>query len=82
MSATLRSPVHRWQATRSLEIRERLLTQNPDSAQVARDVMVSRYTLGEFELKRERFDEAITQFQKGIEVLDVMLAKRLNEAAT
>jgi tetratricopeptide (TPR) repeat protein len=64
--------------TRSLGLREDLLKRNPDSAQAARDVMVSQYKLGELCFKRHTFESAIAHFMAGIAVLDGMIAKGLN----
>ena len=65
--------------TRSLEISEALQKRNPDSAQAARDVMVSQYKLGELDVKLQKFESAIAHFEAGIAVLNGMIAKRLNE---
>jgi len=65
--------------TRSLEMREALQKQNPDSAQSARDVSVSQYKLGELDVKLQRFESAIGHFQAGIAVLNGMIATRLIE---
>ena len=67
--------------TRELEINEDLLKRNPDSAQTARDVTVSRYKLGELDVKAQRFGSAIAHFDAGIAVLDGMIARRLDAEA-
>jgi tetratricopeptide (TPR) repeat protein len=64
---------------RGLKLSEELLKRNPDSAEAARDVMYSQYSLGELDVRLRKFESAITHFQAGIAVLDGMLAKRLNE---
>jgi tetratricopeptide (TPR) repeat protein len=63
---------------RGLELREDLLKRNPDSAQAARDVVVSQYKLGELYFKRHTFESAIAHFMAGIAVLDRMIAKGLS----
>ena len=52
--------------TRCLDLREDLLKRNPDSAQAARDVMVSHYRLGELEMTLSKFESAIARFRSGI----------------
>ena len=66
------------QYTRSLDIDERLLRKNADAAEAARSVVVRRYTFGEFEAQQERFDTALKQFGRGIEVLEHMQAKQFH----
>ena len=41
--------------------------------------MFSQYTLGELDVKLQRFESAIAHFEAGIAVLNGMIAKRLNE---
>ena len=43
--------------------------------------MVSRYKMGELDVKLQRFESAIAHFEAGIAVLNGMIAKRLNETA-
>jgi tetratricopeptide (TPR) repeat protein len=64
--------------TRELELSESLLKRNPDSAQAARDVMVSHWNLGDYKLKMIEIEPAITHFGQAIQVLDGMIAKGAN----
>jgi tetratricopeptide (TPR) repeat protein len=64
--------------TRSLKEAIRLLEQNPDSAQTAKDVMVSHKKLAELHMLLGNFEAAFESFQNGINVLDTMIAKKLN----
>ncbi len=61
---------------RSLEVRERLLVANPDSAQAARDVSVSWNKLADF-LARRGFpgdaDMALAHYQRSLEVSERLL---------
>ncbi len=64
--------------TRGLELSESLLKRNPDSAQAARDVMISHYKLGELKIKTMEIEPAISHLGQGIQVLDAMISKGLN----
>lgn len=55
---------------RSLKIREDLLHDKTQSAQAARDVIVSCYKLGLLELKRDKEDSALTLLTRCFFVLD------------
>src|SRR5208337_1902801 len=55
--------------------------RNPDSAQAARDVMVSLNKLGELDAGEQKFESAVRHVKAGIAVLDDMIAKRLNYEA-
>ena len=55
---------------RSLEVREDLLRDNPQSGQAARDVVVSCYKLGLFEYKLGNTDPASTLLKRCFTLLD------------
>ena len=62
--------------TQKLEINERLLKLNPNSILSTRDVWESHEYLGNFYVRLGNFDTAIESFQNGIDVLEVMIAKK------
>jgi hypothetical protein len=65
--------------TRSLELKEALLKQNPASARAESAVLDAQYKLGVLELGMHRFESAAAHFKAGITVLDGMIAKRPND---
>ena len=56
--------------TRSLEVRERLLAANPESAQAARDVLVSHFKLFDFHQDRGNEQKAMENLAPCFAVLD------------
>ena len=61
---------------RGLEIRERLLGANPESAQAARDVSLSLNKLGGFLTSRGKAgdaDQALAHYQRGLEIRERLL---------
>jgi tetratricopeptide (TPR) repeat protein len=68
---------------RSLEVRERLLATNPDSAQAARDVSVSLERLADFLARRGQpgdADLALGHYQRSLEVSERLLAANPDSA--
>ncbi|MES2922236.1 MAG: DUF4062 domain-containing protein [Verrucomicrobiota bacterium] len=70
---------------RSLEVREKLLTANSDSAQAARDVSVSLNQLGEFLARRGQpgdAEKALAHFQRDLEISEKLLTANPDSAQT
>src|SRR5204863_279995 len=69
---------------RSLEVRETLLTANPNSAETARDVSISLNKLGGFLAKRGKpgdAEKALGHFQRSLEVRETLLRANPDSAA-
>jgi tetratricopeptide (TPR) repeat protein len=70
---------------RSLEVREKLLATNPQSAQAARDVSVSLNNLGDFLSKRGQAgdaERALAGYERSLEVAEKLLAANPQSAET
>jgi tetratricopeptide (TPR) repeat protein len=69
---------------RSLEVSEKLLRDNPDSAQAARDVSVSLERLGDFLARRGQpgdAEQALAHYQRSLEVREKLLRDNPDSAA-
>jgi tetratricopeptide (TPR) repeat protein len=69
--------------TRSLELAEALLKRNPDSAQAARDVLISLERLGDFLARRGQpgdAEQALKHYTRSLELAEALLKRNPDSA--